>query len=66
MLEFVKHSQIALICIVKINYLIKDTFKNSSVSLGKMLLLCVKDSLKDRKPSVRIQGRELSVVVRRR
>lgn len=35
------------------------------MSLGKMPLLCVKDSLKDRKQSVRIQGQELSVVVLR-
>lgn len=35
MLEFVKHGQIALIHIVKINYLIKDTFKNSSHVFGE-------------------------------
>lgn len=35
------------------------------MSLGKMLLLCVKDSLKDRKQSVRIQGLELSRVIAR-
>lgn len=35
MLEFVKHGQIALIHIVKINYLIKDTFKNSSQVFGE-------------------------------
>lgn len=32
------------------------------MSSGKMLLLCVKDSVKDRKQCVRIQGQELNMV----